>query len=283
MRANNPSAVARTELRYIWPQTSKPHVLVSIGTGYSRQDSADVGTDRGFLRDGFVSRILRAFMTSPAVDGDSGWLNLIDNLSAEERKRHFRLSLQFTGDPPALDDASSVPHLEAHATSHNEDYSELVRCLWASRFFLEFQNEPCYSAGEYLCQIAIRFEGDDIRPFLEVICQKYSCPQLKQGSRIVSRLYQRDGICETCGHLQLAVSFKVRSLDECVSVRLVYSSTASAPINGDGRSIAWFLERQMLHGHLRRWPSQRPCCRNRLPSRSQQTSRNNRKRKAAEL
>lgn len=283
MRANNPSAAARLELRCIWPQTPKPHVLVSVGTGFSNHGSIDDGAERGLLWDGFISRVFRGFMASPFVDGDSGWLSLIENLSAEEKQRYFRLSLQFIGDAPMLDDASAMPLLESQATICLQDHSDLVRRLWASRFFVEFQTEPVYCFGEYQCRAKILFRGEDIRALVALICQKHSFPVIKVGNRVASRLYQHDGVCVTCGRFHQPLDFRVRRLDESISIVLAYNATLTVPLPGHGKSAQWFLQRQMLHGHLRRWEAEPECCGHWNDTAGHGTERGRRKRKAAEL
>lgn len=283
MRANNPSAAAKLELRCLWPQTPRPHVLVSVGTGFSNQGSTDAGAERGLLRDGFIPRVFRGFMSSPFVDGDSGWLSVIESLSAEEKRRHYRLSFQFIGDAPMLDDAPAMPLLESQASVCPQDHLGLVRRLWASRFFIEFQSEPVYCLGEYQCRAKILFQGEDIRSLITLICQKHRFPQIKVGNRVATRLHQYDGVCVACGGFQQQLEFRVRRLDESISLVLAYDSTLTVPLPGHGESAKWFLKRQKLHGNLRRWLAGCSCCVHRNAVADNGALRGGRKRKAAEL
>lgn len=283
MRANNPSAAAKLELPCIWPETPNPHVLVSVGTGFSNRGSTDMGAERGLLWDGFISRVFRGFMSSPFVDGDNGWLSVIDRLSTEEKQRYIRLSFEFDGDAPALDDAPAMALLEKQASAYRQDYSAIVRLLWASRFFVEFQSEPVYYLGEYQCKAKILFRGDDIRPLVALMCQTYRYPQIKVGNRVVSRLHQYDGVCMTCGRFQQQLDFSVRRLDESISLVLAYESALAAPVHGHNKPAQWFLQRQMLHGHLRRWPAGPLCCQNQGVIADNGAPCRGRKRKAAEI
>lgn len=283
MRANNPSAAAKAELACIWPETPKPHVLVSVGTGFPSQSPTDMGAPRGLIWDGFISRVFRGFMSSPFVDSDNGWLSVIDRLSREEKQRHIRLSFEFVGDAPALDDAPAMTLLERQSNACRKDYSAVVRLLWASRFFIEFQSEPVYYLGEYHCKATILFRGDDIRPLVALMCQTYQFPQIKAGNRVVSRLHRYDGVCVTCGRFQQQLDFSVRRLDENISLILAYESALTAPIQGHNKPVHWFLQRQMLNGHLRRWPSGSLCCQNQGVVADNGLTCRGRKRKAAEI
>lgn len=283
MRANNPSAAAKAELPCIWPETPNPHVLVSVGTGFSRQGTTDMGAGRGLLWNGFIFRVFRGFMSSPFVDGDNGWLSVIDRLSTEEKQRHIRLSFEFVGHAPALDDAPAMALLERQSSACSQDYSAVVRILWASRFFIELQSEPVYYLGEYQCKATILFRGDDIRPLVALMCQTYQSPQIKVGNRVVSRLHQYDGVCMTCGRFQQQVDFSVRRLDESIRLVLAYESALTAPMQGHNKPVQWFLQRQMLNGHLRRWSSGPLCCQIQGVVADNGATFRGRKRKAAEI
>ena len=222
-------------------------------------------------------------MSSPFVDGDSGWLSVIESLSAEEKRRYFRFSFQFIGEAPALDDASAMPLLQRQASICVQDHSELVRLLWASRFFIEFQTEPVYSLGEYQCRAQILFRGEDIKSLVALMCQKHSYPVIKVGNRVASRLHQYDGVCLACGRFHQPLDFRVRRLDESISIVLAYDATLAVPLPGHGKSVKWFLERQMLHGNLRRWHSGPECCGHWNDTAVDGPVRGRRKRKAAEL
>src|SRR3954470_21120211 len=78
MRANNPTEAALWELGCVWPDHPNPHLVLSVGTGYQNLSVNELGPYRGIWLDGFLLRILRAFLSSPSLDGESSWSALLN-------------------------------------------------------------------------------------------------------------------------------------------------------------------------------------------------------------
>ncbi|KIW24829.1 uncharacterized protein PV07_10519 [Cladophialophora immunda] len=123
---NNPTEKALWELGCIWP------------------DPLDHDSElyRGIWLDGFVPRILRAFLSSPSLDADNSWAALSNRLHDDVRERFHRLTLEFADELPELDDTSQIPRLIQIATHSPLDLDEEKRKLWASRFFFELHSKP---------------------------------------------------------------------------------------------------------------------------------------------
>lgn len=260
MRANNPSSAARSELRCIWPRTPKPNVVVSIGTGYAEIINTGGERDRGVLWDGFIPRTLRGFLSSPSVDGENGWTDLLQNLSDAEKGRHFRISHKFVDQPPSLDDASAIPGLIEAVDRSPLARGKIVRSLWTSRFFLELQATPRYIRGQFHCRAVLLFRGVDVRPLIQVISLNHASVRLMLGTRILSHLDAGDGVCDKCGHFQQHFTFIVRYLDDKVNLTMAYGSEIEELLSGSGKSVNWFLEQQTHEGRLKHWPTEAHKC-----------------------
>ena len=144
IRLNNPSPAALWELCCIWPEHTLPHLFLSVGTGYQKPTAHELGPYRGIWLDGFVPRILRAFLSSPSLDAENSWLALENGLDDGSKERFFRLTLEFEGKLAALDDVSQIPLLLQVASDTCLNFDEIGRALWASRFFFEFLSELTY-------------------------------------------------------------------------------------------------------------------------------------------
>ncbi|KAK5188064.1 hypothetical protein LTR92_011765 [Exophiala xenobiotica] len=134
--ANKPTDAALWELNCIWPETNGPHLVLSVGTGCQKSLSHELGPYRGVWLDGFIPRILRAFLSSPSLDAESSWMALWNRLDANTRERYHRLSCEFNGELSDLDDSSQIPRLIHMTKSSTVDYDTLKCKLWASRFIL---------------------------------------------------------------------------------------------------------------------------------------------------
>lgn len=260
MRANNPSAAARAELRCIWPRTPKPNVVISVGTGYSETACPESERNRSILRDGFIPRTIRGFLASPSIDGESGWTDLLQNLSDAEKRGYHRISHRFAKKPPALDDASAVPGLVKTIGHQHLDCDEIVSALWASRFFMELQAEPEYNRGQYQCQAVVLFRGGDVRPLVRAMSDRHSSLRIMLGSRVLLHLEGGDSSCVGCGHFQHNFTFTIRHLDDIIKLTLAYGGRLEGLLSGSGKSVNWFIEQQTCHGRLRRWAEEGHSC-----------------------
>ncbi|KAJ9493556.1 hypothetical protein H2202_010972 [Exophiala xenobiotica] len=125
IRANNPTDAALWELNCIWPESNGPHLVLSVGTGCQKPVSHELGPYRGVWLDGFIPRILRAFLSSPSLDAESSWMALWNRLDANTREHYHRLSCEFDGELPDLDDSSQIPRLIHMTKSSTVDYDTL--------------------------------------------------------------------------------------------------------------------------------------------------------------
>jgi hypothetical protein len=111
MGTSNPTKEALWELSCIWSKSS-PHLVLSIGTGYRQPVLYDFGLYRGTWEDGFALRILRAFLSSPSLDGEISWESLLNRLDDVTKAKCHRLTHGLQGELPVLDNNSQIPPVD---------------------------------------------------------------------------------------------------------------------------------------------------------------------------
>lgn len=104
---NNPVNIALWESRRIWPD-APTDIVLSIGTGSGMEVEPGSPTStgpRGILRDGFIPRLYRSFMSS--LDGQKAWTALMNRLNIDTdspQSKYFRLNVRFNGPEPHIDE-----------------------------------------------------------------------------------------------------------------------------------------------------------------------------------
>lgn len=260
MRANNPTDAALLEVNCIWPDHHRPHLVLSVGTGYHETSANDTKFDQEILDDGFVARILRAFLSSPCLDGERAWLNILNRLDESDRSRYFRLRYRFQSDPVALDDAPQIFSLGQMVSEFPLDLEKEVKALWASRFFFELLAEPEYSRGQYLCRAMILCRFADARPLIRAMRHEYFSPRLVMGTLVTTDFSNEDHCCVKCGYFQREIGFEVRQLDSAITTSLVFDKGERSPLASFPKPVNWFIEQQSKSGRWRRWKNTSTCC-----------------------
>lgn len=260
MRANNPTEPTLWELTCIWPDHPHPHLVLSVGTGYRETSADDTKSDRGIVHDGFIARGVRAFLSSPCLDGERAWLNILNRLDDSDRSRYFRLRYRFQSEPAALDDAPRIPSLGQMVSEFPLDLGKELKALWASRFFFELLAEPEYSRGQYLCRAMILCRFADARPLILAMRQVSFSPRLLMGNLVITDFGNKDHCCAKCGYFQREIGFEVRQLDSVVTMSLAFDRGERSPLASFPKPVNWFVEQQSKSGRWRRWRNTSICC-----------------------
>lgn len=243
VRANSPAAVALRESHIIWPSARRPDLVLSIGTGFT--PSAVQQEDRparGILQDGFLPRLFRSLIFSPAVDGERGWQELVDGVSDDLRPDVFRLNLPLREDLPELDAVNRLEELCALPYSVPD---EIVHAILATSFFFELDEVPEETSGGYRCRGSILCARANSPGVLRQIGKELPAAQfaIANGPRL-GVVEEHDG-CPSCGYYRKRVSFVVPTLTETITMRME-SSHGQQKIAGFPNPTHWFLENQQI-------------------------------------
>lgn len=264
IRANNPTDAALWELNCIWPESNGPNLVLSIGTGHQNPVQHDTGSYRGIWLDGFIPRILRAFLSSPSLDADSSWMALWNRLDDNTRERFHRLSCEFDGEIPALDDSAQIPRLIQMAHSTMLDFEVLKRSLWASRFFFELDAKPQRIRGYYVCRGTIFCRFRDCRAVIGALRRRFRSPKIIMENRIMLDLNDDTLFCQRCGYFKGTVVFEVSHLGQTVSLGLKFDNERHSHLASFPKPMEWFLARQFKDGQWHQWQPPTVCCETQL-------------------
>ena len=113
IRANCPLRTALRISEIIWPSSTRPDLIVNIGTGYAAEEHGTLPTDEhcDLWRGSFIERAIRAFLSSPAIDARRVSQDARDSVPEAVKKGIFRLGRAITGTLPELDDARALDNL----------------------------------------------------------------------------------------------------------------------------------------------------------------------------
>ena len=273
MRANNPTEVGLWELRKIWPTSSKPAVVVSIGTGSGTSPPIckDLPHNRIF-HDGVLARAYRAFMSSPSLDGQNSWLALLNRLDETERDDYYRLNLNFSDSEPLMDDVGQMPALQHQVSVQYATSIQQVHALWASRFFFELDGRPRYSYGYYACAGVILCCFRDARALVATISKSFDQVNFVLRQNRSLGMLKALSCCETCGVFRLPVDFEVSRMYELIEIGLSLGDGRSCHISGFPNSMHWFVEQQSFSANTLRTATLCSCNRWRKRRRSSTTN-----------
>ena len=244
MKANNPTGLGIWELKRIWPGSSKPSVVVSVGTGSRAKQIEFTHVSSTHIHDGYLARAYRAFMSSPSLDGQTSWLDLLNGLEDEERKNYYRLNLSFDGTEPELDDASCMPDIRQKVLAQYVVSHKRKNALWASRFFFEICDKPQYYCGYYRCSGTILCIFQDARPLLSCITRAHPQASFVLHQNKTFATLAQSACCKSCGMLWLPVSFEITQLYQSIDIALVLDDAHSCHISGFPHPIQWFVDQQ---------------------------------------
>jgi len=254
---NNPVGTALCEVRAIWPSIEEPDFVVSLGTGYQRQPTSSPCTSgpRGILRDGFIPRSYRAFMSS--LSGRKLWQEFRNCGRGDTEGRYFRFDIEFDGREPSLDNINQMEGLKLRAQaehSKSKELDNLARCVVASLFYFEFESTPQYEDGEISCagHILCRLRSGD--PALEVVLLQLS----KSSAKFALQNHTLPGVIGDCsfsdryGNFRKRVEFTVNSRQQRIPIHLREGSSLSNNISGSPFSVDSFVAAQGLEAHFGR-------------------------------
>ncbi|KAL6229143.1 hypothetical protein BDW75DRAFT_250095 [Aspergillus navahoensis] len=261
--ANCPLRPAIRESEIIWPACKRPDLVISIGTGYPHEQSANqANSERGFWSGGFVERAIRTFLQSPAVNSRRGWQDALDSIPECLRPDVFRLDREVAGDLPELDDSSALEGLCELPYSIPD---ELTRAWLAKCFFFELDEVPANVLGSYRCRGSIlccKYNAGKIVKQMALIFQDARF-MLARGSNL-GTVEDGNG-CSICGYYRKCVSFEVPSLNEVISLE-VRGTAGHSAIGGFPTSIQSILQAQQADAPFGRadhrtdlWPPSRQC------------------------
>jgi hypothetical protein len=265
VRANNPLAIALKESTVIWPSNRKPDLALSVGTGYALDPHDKVQGGPGMFKmfkEGALSRMIRATIYSPCMDGHQGFHEALNYLTESNQPDVFRLDFGIDGRVPRLDDVDSVMKVSALPFTVADD---LVRALLATAFFFELDETPIQRGGILQCRGSILCARRPIHAVLQCVGKEFPDATFRTSScQELGQVVANDG-CGICGYYRKKVSFTVNNIAEEFCIEL-FSNTLHHRIGGFPKSVQQITREQHIYSHFGRvdhrrgvWPPKRVC------------------------
>lgn len=262
VRANNPLAIALKESTIIWPSTKKPDLALSVGTGYASDPHEHVQGTPGVFMEGALSRMIRATIFSPCMDGHQGFHEALNYLTEYNQPDVFRLDHALCGQVPRLDDVDSLTEMSGLPFTVAD---ELVRALLATTFFFELDEIPIHKRGIFHCRGSILCARRQVQTILRCVGKEFPDATLRISScHNLGRVAENDG-CGICGYYRKKVTFTVNSLAEEFCIELS-SGSSHQRIGGFPKSVQQITQEQQVYAPFGRvdhlsasWPPRRSC------------------------
>ena len=264
VRANNPLSIALRETAMIWPAKERHDLLISVGTGYARPESGARNRTLGSIfQDGAISRVVRATVSSPSMDGEQAFLEALNYVPGHMRADIFRLNLPFPGPLPRLDEVEKLVDLSRSPFSVPDD---LVRAILVTGFFFfELDELPKAEERVFSCSGSILCSSAQPGKVVERVGTEIPDAEFRIQGKISLGPIEKDQLCTVCNYYRKRVSFTVNSLDEVFTLQVANSITQQK-LGGFPTSIGRLLRQQQAESYFGRadhlsdsWTPQRRC------------------------
>jgi hypothetical protein len=143
---NDPTVSALSEVNSLF--VKEPDIVVSIGTGESKQNVVDLSNESDHAKKSVLRRLTEFIVVK--------WQDRIIRDAIKTRpdsQWYHRLNIQLSGKESRLDDAKCIPELKARAQeddSISQDIDKIARRIIASRFYFELDSNPEKHDGRYM-------------------------------------------------------------------------------------------------------------------------------------
>jgi hypothetical protein len=243
LQHNNPSAIAKWEMMFLWPTKAYPDFALSLGTGTSSTET----TPRRRTKDRFLIRLFKNSMQS--LDGEHAWMRFYNSLPLEVRKRFHRLNLHFKGAEPRLDDVDSMPTLKAQVPeaicSMDNDISAVIDAMTATIFYFELDGPPALVHGQYqatgyiFCRLDLPAEG---RRYLYARLVDTASWFLVQGTPVACV----ESVPKGEPPFKRRIKFAVESRTDVVAISIRGITSAPRLISGFPTTLQGIIDQQQL-------------------------------------
>ncbi|KAF3028716.1 hypothetical protein E8E12_000182 [Didymella heteroderae] len=159
---NDPSFWALAEASALFPHSGQPDFVISLGTGEPAPSNYDIPTSdrRSKRKIGMLRRVL-SLMEEKTREKNVRRACKSGGLAGNIVDRYHRLSVEYDGDEPRLDDVSSISEviLKAQADpSLSLKIKAVARCMLASLFYFTLDSDslPQWRNGKYVLSGHIR-------------------------------------------------------------------------------------------------------------------------------
>ena len=227
-------------------------MVLSLGTGTleSQAQSPQAPHFRDLINDGFVSRLVRSFVSS--LDGESVWRELVNRLDESSKQDYFRFNIELTqaldiDDITKMDDLRKSVHIQHEGPSQRR---QVISALLATSFFFELDYPPQLESGFYRCEGSIRCRNQG-EAVINALSQLHSSQmEFVTDTGLVASFGGRQDICSWCHRYCKHITFYIRHPTETVTLYLKVDAQHRRRISGFPQTMEWFSRQQSLDAVL---------------------------------
>lgn len=244
---NNPVNLALSEAKHLWPNSPRPDVFMSLGTGSGTVEpaSSSVSRFRNVLIDGWIPRVYRSFSSS--FEGQCAWREFLESLDDQSRGNYFRFDLAVPGGLPRMDNTDCMEKLSQLVHSSPSGHKEAITALLASSFFFQLDAKPEYYSGLLQCIGSIRCRAPAQYVINWINGFDSSRKDFYKDDINLGLHLSVDDICEHCNRYSRPIRFMVRDLKEKIGLS-IYFGGESHRLSAFPNNIQWFIEQQGIGG-----------------------------------
>ncbi len=248
LKHNNPVNLALWKSHQIWPSVVQPDIVVSLGTGTEKDCTSPRAPNfRHVLRDGFIPRLYRSFLSS--LDGEGTWRELMNRLDERSRGDYFRLNISFSDQEPAIDDIDCMNDLRASVHLRPrmfQDIKSIASALLASTFFFELITIPLFGSCMFHCQGIIRCRLQD-NVIIQALARIHSSNlSFVTDFGTLGLLNPKEDVCHLCHRYCKQVDFYIRHPSDSIVVYLQSDPHKRRKLGGFPQTMDWFVRQQNL-------------------------------------
>jgi hypothetical protein len=245
---NSPASLAMQEAAAIYPETPKPSLVVSFGTGIAKENGLDTTSSSCFWKKSFFTRIFQVFWQYG--NSTRAWQQLLGHQAAADSRNFFRFNVEFTGEEPRLDDVKAVKEIANRARASMTSSADLDRLVLRQRaelLYFELDRDSPFKVmgGGYVWNGKLRCRlGSQAREVFMVQLKQASA-RIIVGSRSTGVDFQLVSTGADTGRFCQAIQITTAGRADPIEIFL-QEGDEPCPISGAPFSLQWLLQRQKL-------------------------------------
>ncbi len=248
LKHNNSVNLTLWESRQIWSSVVQSDIVISLEIGTEKDCTSPRAPNfRHVLRDEFISRLYRSFLSS--LDGEGTWRELMNRLNERSREDYFRLNISFSGQESAIDDINCMNDLRASVHLRPrmfQDIKSIASALLASTFFFELITIPLFGSCMFHCQEIIRCRLQD-NVIIQALARIHSSNlSFVTDLGTLDLLNFKENVCHLCHRYYKQVNFYIRHSSDSIVIYLQSDSHKRRKLDDFPQTMNWFVRQQNL-------------------------------------
>ena len=232
----------------------QPNTVLSISMGFTQPNlTPNTPTYQGVFRDGFITRLFCAPMSSLLLNSQNRWRDHWNQLREETRNDHIWMNIPLQPKQSAIDDVKSMPELCKQVHTHlatTDDIANIRQVILASKFFFELNKVLAPDGYWYRCWGSILHKSPDSMALVDQVLNLFPEAWFNTSRDMLLGPIMREDICEWCGSYWKSVMFHVCDPSKDLTIFAVLNALHQQKISGFPYPMSWFQLQQGLNARF---------------------------------